>query len=130
MTPTLSELGYENAQLKKKLAISEAKQKAVLVERDFWVEQGRSLQNQLQTSQRMYADLFDQLGRGVVTNDSLAENLALASQELRQPLTTVEAIRALTSSMEEASQGAYTMRHAGEPMSNINKPKHRGYNHD
>ena len=126
MTPTLSELGYENAQLKKKLAISEAKQKAVLVERDFWVEQGRSLQNQLQTSQRMYADLFDQLGRGVVTEDSLAENLALASQELRQPLTTVEAIRALTSSMEEASQGAYTMRHAGEPMGNINKPKHRG----
>lgn len=130
MIPTISELGYENAQLKKKLAISEAKQKAVLVERDFWVEQGRSLQNQLQTSQRMYADLFDQLGRGVVTEDSLAENLALASQELRQPLTTVEAIRALTSSMEEASQGAYTMRHAGESMGNINKPKYGGCNHD
>src|SRR5699024_1303258 len=102
----------------------------ILVERDFWVEQGRSLHNQLQTRQRMYADLYDQLGRGVVTEDSLAENLALASQELRQPLTTVEAIRALTSSMEEASQGTYTMRHAGEPMGNINKPKHRGYNHD
>lgn len=130
MIPTISELGYENAQLKNKLAISEAKQKALLVERDFWVEQGRSLQNQLQTSQRMYADLFDQLGRGVVTEDSIAENLALASQELRQPLTTVEAIRALTSSMEEASQGAYTMRHAGEPMGNINKPKYRGCNHD
>lgn len=130
MIPTISELGYENAQLKKKLAISEAKQKAVLIERDFWVEQGRSLQNQLQTSQRMYADLFDQLGRGVVTEDSLAENLALASQELRQPLTTVEAIRALTSSMEEVSQGAYTMRHAGEPMGNIDTPKHRGYKHD
>lgn len=130
MLPTLSELGYENAQLKKKLAISEAKQKAILVERDFWVEQGRSLQNQLQTSQRMYADLFDQLGRGVVTEDSLAENLALASQELRQPLTTVEAIRALTSSMEESSQGAYTMRHAGEPMGNISNPKYGDYNHD
>lgn len=130
MMPTISELGYENAQLKKKIAISEAKQKAILVERDFWVEQGRSLQNQLQTSQRMYADLFDQLGRGVVTEDSLAENLALASQELRQPLTTVEAIRALTASMEEASQGAYTMRHAGEPMGNINKPKYGDYNHD
>ena len=130
MMPTISELGYENAQLKNKLAISEAKQKAILVERDFWVEQGRSLQNQLQTSQRMYADLFDQLGRGVVTEDSLAENLALASQELRQPLTTVEAIRALTSSMEEASQGAYTMRHAGEPMGNIRNPKYGDYNHD
>lgn len=130
MIPTISELGYENAQLKKKLAISEAKQKAVLVERDFWVEQGRSLQNQLQTSQRMYADLFDQLGRGVVTEDSLAENLALASQELRQPLTTVEAIRALTSSMEEASQGAYTMRHAGESMGNISKPKYGDCRYD
>lgn len=31
MLPTLSELGYENAQLKKKIAISEAKQKAILV---------------------------------------------------------------------------------------------------
>lgn len=130
MIPTISELGYENAQLKKKLAISDAKQKALLIERDFWVEQGRSLQNQLQTSQRMYADLFDQLGRGVVTEDSLAKNLALASQELRQPLTTVEAIRALTSSMEEASQGAYTMRHAGESMGSINNPNHGGYNHD
>lgn len=130
MSPSITELGYENAQLKKKLAASEAKQKAILVERDFWVEQGRSLQNQLQTSQRMYADLFDQLGRGVVTEDSLAENLALASQELRQPLTTVEAIRALTSSMEEASQGAYTIRHTGESMGNINKPKHRGFYYD
>lgn len=128
--PTLSGLAYDNTQLQKKLAISEAKQKAILVERDFWVEQGRSLQNQLQNSQRMYADLFDQLGRGVVTEDSLAANLALASQELRQPLTTVEAIRALTSSMEEVSQGAYTMRHAGDPMGNINKPKYGGHNHD
>ena len=130
MIPTISELGYENAQLKKKLAASESKQKAILVERDFWVEQGRSLQNALQASQRMYAGLFDQLGRGVVTEDSIAENLALASQELCQPLTTVEAIRALTSSMEEASQGAYTMRHAGEPLGNINKPKYGDYKRD
>lgn len=82
MIPTISELGYENAQLKKKIAISEAKQQALLIERDFWVEQGRNLQNALQTSQRMYADLYDQLGRGVVTDESIAENLALASQEL------------------------------------------------
>lgn len=120
--PSITELGIENAQLKKKLAASEAKQRAVLVEREFWVEQGRSLQNALQISQKMYAGLFDQLGRGVVTEDSIAENLALASQELCQPLTTVEAIRALTSSMEEASQGAYTMRHAGEPMGTISNP--------
>lgn len=128
--PSISELGYENAQLKKQLAASEAKQKAILVERDFWVEQGRSLQNALQTSQRMYADLFDQLGRGVVTEDSVADNLALASEHLCQPLTTVEAIRALTSSMKETSQGAYTMRHTGEPMGGINKPKYGDWEHD
>lgn len=130
MLPSITELGCENAQLKKKLAASELKQKALLVERDFWVEQGRNIQNQLQTSQRMYADLFDQLGRGVVTEDSIAENLALASQDLCQPLTTVEAIRALTSSMEEASQGVYTMRHASEPMGNISNQKYGDYIHD
>lgn len=110
MTPTLSELGYENAQLKKELAISKAKQQALLIERDFWVEQGRNLQNSLQTSQRMYADLFDQLGRGVVTSESISENLAMASDHLHQPLTSVEAIRGLTASMHESTQGEYSLR--------------------
>lgn len=110
MTPTLSELGYENAQLKKELAISKAKQQALLIERDFWVEQGRNLQNSLQTSQRMYADLFDQLGRGVVTNESINDNLALASAHLHQPLASVEAIRGLTASMHESTQGEYSVR--------------------
>lgn len=110
MTPTLSELGYENAQLKKELAASKAKQQALLIERDFWVEQGRSLQNSLQTSQRMYADLFDQLGRGVVTDSSIADNLAMASDHLHQPLTSVEAIRGLTASMHESTQGEYSVR--------------------
>jgi hypothetical protein len=111
MIPTISELGYENAQLTKKLAISEAKQQALLVEREFWVEQGRNVQNALQTSQRMYADLYDQLGRGVVTDESIKDNLALASEQLCQPLTTVEAIRALTSTMDKATQGQYTASH-------------------
>ena len=110
MTPTLSELGYENAKLKKELAISKAKQQALLIERDFWVEQGRNLQNSLQTSQRMYADLFDQLGRGVVTNESISDNLAMASEHLHQPLTSVEAIRGLTASMHESTQGEYSVR--------------------
>ena len=110
MIPTISELGYENTQLKKKLAISETKQQALLIERDFWVEQGRNLQNSLQTSQRMYADLFDQLGRGVVTDSSIADNLAMASEHLHQPLTSVEAIRGLTASMHESTQGEYSVR--------------------
>lgn len=112
MLPSITELGYENAQLKKKLAASEAKQKALLIERDFWVEQGRNLQNSLQTSQRMYSNLFDQLGRGVVTDQSVADNLAMASDHLQQPLTSVEAIRSLTASMDRATQGEYSLRNA------------------
>lgn len=100
----------EIMQLKKELAASKAKQQALLIERDFWVEQGRNLQNSLQTSQRMYADLFDQLGRGVVTNESISDNLALASAHLHQPLTSVEAIRGLTASMHESTQGEYSVR--------------------
>lgn len=125
MTPTLSELGYENAQLKKELAISKAKQQALLIERDFWVEQGRNLQNSLQTSQRMYADLFDQLGRGVVTNESISDNLALASAHLHQPLASVEAIRGLTASMHESTQGEYSLRNIKGLMIEDNKPSHR-----
>lgn len=110
MPPSITELGYENAQLKTELAASKAKQQALLIERDFWVEQGRNLQNSLQTSQRMYADLFDQLGRGVVTDQSIADNLAMASDHLHQPLTSVEAIRGLTASMHESTQGEYSLR--------------------
>ncbi len=94
--------------LQQELDIAKAKQAALLVERDFWVEQGRTLQNTLSNYQRMYAGLYDQLGRGVVTDVSLKENLALAAEQLRQPLTTVEAIRAYTASIEGATQGAYT----------------------
>lgn len=96
----------------RRLKLENDKQKgrmdALIVEREFWVEQGRSLQNQLQTWQRMYAGLFDQLGRGVVTEESIAENLAMAAEELRQPVTTVEAVRALTSQLKGDTQGAYT----------------------
>lgn len=115
----------ENAQLKKELAASKAKQQALLIERDFWVEQGRNLQNSLQTSQRMYADLFDQLGRGVVTDSSIADNLAMASDHLHQPLTSVEAIRGLTASMHESTQGEYSLRNIKGLMIEDNKPSHR-----
>ena len=115
----------ENAQLKKELAAAKAKQQALLIERDFWVEQGRNLQNSLQTSQRMYADLFDQLGRGVVTDHSISDNLAMASDHLHQPLTSVEAIRGLTASMHESTQGEYSLRNIKGLMIEDNKPSHR-----
>lgn len=108
----INTLTVENKQLKIELAAAKAKQQALLIERDFWVEQGRNLQNSLQTSQRMYADLFDQLGRGVVTDQSISDNLAMASEHLQQPLTSVEAIRGLTASMDKATQGEYSLRNA------------------
>lgn len=102
------DLKTENEFLKKRIVALEAKQQALLIERDFWVEQGRSLQNNLQTWQSMYSQMFDQLGRGVVTNEDIKENLAIASEQLRQPLTTVEAVRALTASIDSSIQGCYT----------------------
>jgi len=101
-------LKTENEQLKKRILALEAKQAALLIERDFWVEQGRSLQNNLQVWQSLYSRMYDQLGRGVVTDADIKENLAEASAQLKQPLTTVEAVRALTASMDAATQGNYT----------------------
>ena len=102
------DLKTENEFLKKRIVALEAKQQALLIERDFWVEQGRNLQNNLQTWQKMYSSMYDQLGRGVITDEDVKENLALASEQLRQPVTTVEAVRALTASMDAATQGEYT----------------------
>lgn len=121
-------LEKENQTLRIRLAASENKQKALLVERDFFVEQGRSLQNQLQLANRMHADLFDQLGRGTVTEESIANNLAMASEELRQPLATVEAVRALTASMDQATQGEYSLRNADSRQRSIQDS--RGGYHD
>ena len=101
-------LKHENQLLRNENASLKFKQQALLIERDFWVEQGRNLQNNLQTWQRMYSSMFDQLGRGVVTDQSIADNLAMASEHLQQPLTSVEAIRALTAFMDTATQGGYT----------------------
>lgn len=98
--------------LKKQIQILQAKQEALLIERNFWVDQGRNLQNNLQTWQRMYADLYEQLGRGVVTEQDVKDNLALASEYLRQPLASVEAIAALVASQKPDTQGNYTSIHA------------------
>ena len=103
------------------LAASQAREKALLIERDFWVEQGRSLQNQLQTWQRMYSGLYDQIGRGVVTEESISENLAMASEELRQPITTVEAVRALTAGLKDNTQGQYTSVKGGRGTKKLEK---------
>lgn len=98
----------EIQRLKTEIARLTARNEALLIEREFWVEQGRSLQNQLQTWQRMYSGLFDQLGRGVVTDQDIKDNLALAAVELRQPVAAVEAVRAMTAMIAGGTQGSYT----------------------
>lgn len=96
------------AELKRDCVKLDAKNKALLIERSFWVQQGRELQNQLQTWQSMYADMFDQLGRGVVTETTIADNLAMATEELRQPIAAIEAVNAAFALLKENTQGAYT----------------------
>ncbi len=91
-----------------RLIVQESKNKALLIERTFWVEQGRALQNQLQVWQRMHADLFEQLGKGVVTEQTLESNLALASSELRQPIAVVESVNAAFAMLKKNTQGCYT----------------------
>ncbi|HBP5240212.1 TPA: hypothetical protein L5669_003485 [Pseudomonas aeruginosa] len=98
----------EIEQLRIELARSKAREQGLLIEREMWVEQGRQLQNQVQTWQRMYASLFDQLGRGVVTDKDIQDNLALAAEAMRQPITAVEAVRAAFAMCQEGTQGRYT----------------------
>lgn len=56
----------------------------------------------------MHADLFDQLGKGVVTEQTLESNLALASSELRQLIAVVESLNAAFAMLKENTQGRYT----------------------
>lgn len=91
-----------------RLIVQESKNKALVIERTFWVEQGRALQNQLQVWQKMHADLFEQLGKGVVTEQTLESNLALASSELRQPIAVVESVNAAFAMLKKNTQGCYT----------------------
>lgn len=111
----IATLELENKRLRKdiqdaenRLIVQESKNKALVIERTFWVEQGRALQNQLQAWQKMHADLFEQLGKGVVTEQTLERNLALASSELRQPIAVVESVNAAFAMLKENTQGRYT----------------------
>lgn len=81
---------------------------AMKVERDFWVEQARTLQNHLQTVLRGQASILDQMARSAVGADDVHAAIAQMGQELRQPLTTVEATVALAAAARDGSQGAYT----------------------
>lgn len=81
---------------------------AMKVERDFWVEQARTLQNHLQTVLRGQATILEQMAHSAVGADDVHSAIAQMGQELRQPLTTVEATMALATAARDGSQGKYT----------------------
>ena len=85
-----------------------AKIAVVEQEREFWSEQARALQNHLQTVMRGQAAMLDQMARTSMTADDVQQCVAQVSHELRQPLTQIEATKALVSSVREGTQGAYT----------------------
>ena len=91
----------ENVQLRLRLS-------AMQVERDFWMEQARNIQNHLQTVLRGQANILEQMGRSAVCEDDVHAAIADMGNQLRQPLTTVEATAALAAASRKGSQGAYT----------------------
>ena len=114
--PKAADLEAEIAQLRIKLS-------AMQVERDFWVEQSRTLQNHLQTVMRGQASIMEQLARSAVCEDDVQAAIAGMAQQLRQPLTTVEATMALASSAREGSQGQYTAVNASSRRAAIKGEK-------
>ena len=99
---------------------------AMKVERDFWVEQARALQNHLQTVLRGQASILEQMARSAVGADDVHAAIAQMGQELRQPLTTVEATVALAAAARDGSQGTYTSRHQDPPLT-VNGKSHSEY---
>ena len=75
---------------------------------EFWTEQARNYQNHLQVVMRGQAAMLEQMARTTMTADDVQQCVAQVSHELRQPLTQIEATKAIISSVRENTQGAYT----------------------
>ena len=75
---------------------------------EFWTDQARNLQNHLQAVMRGQASMLEQMARSSMTADDVQQCVAQVSAELRQPLTSIEATKAVISSVREGTQGAYT----------------------
>ena len=100
---TLADAERDIEMLRAKLAVVEQ-------EREFWTEQARNFQNHLQTVMRGQASMLEQMARTSMTADDVQQCVAQVSHELRQPLTSIEATKAVISSVREGTQGAYTSR--------------------
>lgn len=98
---TLAEAERDIEVLRSRLAVVEQ-------EREFWTEQARNYQNHLQVVMRGQAAMLEHMARTTMTADDVQQCVAQVSHELRQPLTQIEATKAVISSVRENTQGAYT----------------------
>lgn len=94
--------------------LAQMERDALILERDFWVNQARTLQNQVQMWQAMYSGLLSEIAKGEV-NPDVAAAADVATAALKAPLTAVEAVRAFMAQQLESTQGRYTPRDASEP---------------
>ena len=98
------------ADAEREIEVLHAKLAVVEQEREFWTEQARNYQNHLQTVMRGQAAMLEQMARTSMTAYDVQQCVAQISHELRQPLTSIEATKAVISSVREGTQGAYTSR--------------------
>lgn len=75
---------------------------------EFWTDQARNLQNHLQTVMRGQANMLEQMARSSMTANDVQACVEQVACELRQPLTQIEATKALVSSVRKDTQGEYT----------------------
>ena len=113
--PQPLDLAADNAQLRTRLM-------AMQVERDFWSEQARTIQNHLQTVLRGQASILEQMSRSAVCEGEVHAAIADMSTQLRQPLTTVEATMALAAAARDGSQGNYTTVNAAQATKRVERP--------
>lgn len=100
---TFADAEREIQRLMAKLAVVEQ-------EREFWTEQARNLQNHLQVVMRGQAAMLEQMARTSMTASDVQACVDQVAAELRQPLTQIEATKAVISTVREGTQGAYTAR--------------------
>ena len=105
---TLADAEREITRLEREIERKKAELAIKGQECEFWTEQARNFQNHLQTVMRGQAAMLDQMARTSMTADDVQQCVAQVSHELRQPLTQIEATKAVISSVREHTQGAYT----------------------
>ena len=96
------------AEATKQIEHLQVKLSAMQQERDFWCEQARVLQNQLQSVFRGQAAILEQMAHNAVMPDDVHAAIADMGAQLRSPLTTVDATVALAAAARKGSQGTYT----------------------